>query len=164
MKMIALVLLILLAWLQYKIWLQDGGIPEVLQLEDEVVELQQDVSVLKERNASLDAEVQDLKKGLDAIEERARNEMGMIREGETYYQVIDRRDDGQDQDQDEGQMQDQVQDQVQDQEQDKDHQREQQTAEKPPTQASGSDQSPDGNEIDTRDDLQIDIGDNLIKR
>ena len=43
MKMIALVLLILLAWLQYKIWLQDGGIPEVLQLEDEVVELQQDV-------------------------------------------------------------------------------------------------------------------------
>ena len=57
MKMIALVLLILLAWLQYKIWLQDGGIPEVLQLEDEVADLQQDVSALKERNASLDAEV-----------------------------------------------------------------------------------------------------------
>ena len=51
MKIIALVLLILLAWLQYKIWLQDGGIPEVLQLEDEVADLQQDVSALKERNA-----------------------------------------------------------------------------------------------------------------
>ena len=89
MKILALVLLILLVWLQYKIWLQDGGIPEVLQLQQEVESVKIEVGKLEERNASLDAEVQDLKKGLDAIEERARSEMGMIREGEVYYQVID---------------------------------------------------------------------------
>jgi len=154
MKMIALVLLILLVWLQYKIWLQDGGIPEVLQLEDEVVDLQDDVSALKERNASLDAEVKDLKKGLDAIEERARNEMGMIREGETYYQVVDRRDDNQAQDQ--PQKQSLILD--------KDDQPEKQATEKNSTQATGSNESRGGDEVDTRIESQIDIKDNLIKR
>ena len=89
MKILAIVLFILLVWLQYKIWLQDGGIPEVLQLQQEVENVKTEVDKLEERNASLDAEVQDLKKGLDAIEERARSEMGMIKEGEVYYQVID---------------------------------------------------------------------------
>lgn len=88
MKSIAIVLLVLLVWLQYKIWLQDGGIPEVLQLQQEVDDVQAEVEKLRERNSSLDAEVRDLKKGLDAIEERARSEMGMIKEGEVYYQVI----------------------------------------------------------------------------
>ena len=89
MKIIALVLLLLLIWLQYKIWLQDGGIPEVIQLQEEVEEVKTEVEKLQERNSSLDAEVKDLKKGLDAIEERARSEMGMIKEGEVYYQVIE---------------------------------------------------------------------------
>ena len=89
MKIIIIVLLVLLLWLQYKIWLQDGGIPEVMQLQDEVREVADEVKKLRERNASLDAEVKDLKKGLDAIEERARSEMGMIRKGEVYYQVIE---------------------------------------------------------------------------
>ena len=88
-KIIAFVLLVLLIWLQYKIWLQDGGIPEVLQLQQEVEDVQLEVEKLRERNSSLDAEVKDLKKGLDAIEERARSEMGMIKEGEVYYQVIE---------------------------------------------------------------------------
>ena len=88
MKIIALVLLILFIWLQYKIWLQDGGLPEVIQLQKEVVQVKTEVEKLQERNASLDAEVKDLKKGLDAIEERARSEMGMIKQGEVYYQVI----------------------------------------------------------------------------
>lgn len=88
MKKIAFALLVLLIWLQYKIWLQDGGIPEVLQLQDEVEQVKAEVDSLQERNASLDAEVKDLKKGLDAIEERARSEMGMIKQGEVYYQVI----------------------------------------------------------------------------
>jgi len=78
----------LLIWLQYKVWLQDGGIPEVLQLEHEIEVVRVEVKTLKERNASLNAEVKDLKKGLDAIEERARSEMGMLKEGEVYYQVI----------------------------------------------------------------------------
>lgn len=89
MKIIAFVLLALLIWLQYKIWLQDGGIPELLQLQEEVEQVKTEVHKLRERNLSLDAEVKDLKKGLDAIEERARSEMGMIREGEIYYQVIE---------------------------------------------------------------------------
>jgi cell division protein FtsB len=88
-KTIALVLLVLLIWLQYKIWLQDGGVPEVLQLQQEVEEVRTEVQQLQERNSSLDAEVKDLKKGLDAIEERARSEMGMIKKGEVYYQVIE---------------------------------------------------------------------------
>jgi cell division protein FtsB len=88
-KIIAFVLLALVFWLQYKIWLQDGGIPEILQLEQEIEEFQSEVKSLKERNASLDAEVKDLKKGFDAIEERARSEMGMLKEGEVYYQVIE---------------------------------------------------------------------------
>ncbi len=84
MKIIAFVLLVLLIWLQYKIWLQDGGIPEVVQLQQEIEEVKTEVQQLQERNLSLDAEVKDLKKGLDAIEERARSEMGMIKEGEVY--------------------------------------------------------------------------------
>jgi cell division protein FtsB len=88
-KIIAIVLLFLLIWLQYKIWLQDGGVPEVLQLEQEVAAENAEVERLQERNQSLDAEVKDLKRGLDAIEERARSEMGMIKEGEVYYQVIE---------------------------------------------------------------------------
>lgn len=90
MKIIALVLLFLLIWLQYKIWLQDGGIPEIVQLQQEVEQVKTEVQKLSERNLSLDAEVTDLKKGLDAIEERARSEMGMIKQGEVYYQVIER--------------------------------------------------------------------------
>ena len=89
MKTIAFVLLLLLIWLQYKVWLQDGGIPEVLQLQEEVEEVTVEVKKLQERNSSLDAEVKDLKKGLEAIEERARSEMGMIKQGEVYYQVIE---------------------------------------------------------------------------
>ncbi len=89
MKIIALVLLGLLIWLQYKIWLLDGGIPEIVQLEQDVEQVELEVKQLRERNQSLDAEVKDLKKGLDAIEERARSEMGMIKEGEIYYQVIE---------------------------------------------------------------------------
>ena len=88
MKIIILILLVLLIWLQYKLWLGDGGIPEVLDLEREIVSVQTEVDRLKERNQALEAEVVDLKKGNEAIEERARSEMGMIKEGESYYQVI----------------------------------------------------------------------------
>ena len=87
--MLALVLLVLLLWLQYKLWLQDGGIPEVLQLQADVSALNKQVETLQERNRSLEAEVKDLKQGLEAVEERARSDLGMIRKGEVYYQVIE---------------------------------------------------------------------------
>lgn len=66
----------------------DGGIPEVLHLEKEVEKQQQHKKELEERNASLAAEVKDLKQGQEAIEERARSEMGMIGKDETFYQII----------------------------------------------------------------------------
>ncbi len=89
MKLVVLILFVLLIWLQYKLWLGDGGIPEVVELENEIETVQTEVNRLQERNKALDAEVQDLKKGIEAIEERARSEMGMIKQDEIYYQVID---------------------------------------------------------------------------
>ncbi len=90
MKLIVVILFVLLMWLQYKLWLGDGGIPEVLELEAEIETVQSEVNTLQERNRALNAEVMDLKKGIEAIEERARSEMGMIKKDEIYYQVIDR--------------------------------------------------------------------------
>ena len=89
MKLIVAILFVLLIWLQYKLWLGDGGIPEVLKLEGEIESVQGEVNTLQERNDALNAEVVDLKKGIEAIEERARSEMGMIKKDEIYYQVID---------------------------------------------------------------------------
>jgi cell division protein FtsB len=83
------ILLVLLVWVQYRLWLGDGGIPDVLRLETEVEIVRAETERLHERNLALEAEVHDLKQGLEAIEERARSEMGMIREGEAYFQVIE---------------------------------------------------------------------------
>ena len=94
MKLIVVILVVLFIWLQYKLWLGDGGIPEVLEMEREIDAVQVEVNRLEERNKALNAEVLDLKKGIEAIEERARSEMGMIKKDETYYQVIDRDFDG----------------------------------------------------------------------
>lgn len=89
MKLIGAILILLLIWLQYRLWLGDGGIPEVLGLEQEIETIQAQVSRLEERNQALAAEVSDLKKGIEAIEERARSELGMIKKDEIYFQVID---------------------------------------------------------------------------
>ena len=88
-KIISAILLLLLVLLQYRLWLDKGGIPEVVQLEKEVALASKEVDGLKERNQKLDAEVIDLKTGLEAIEERARSDLGMIKNDEVYYQVID---------------------------------------------------------------------------
>jgi len=88
LKWLLSLLIVLLLLLQYKLWVGDGGIPEVLHLQKEVAKQQQNKQNLEERNASLAAEVKDLKQGLDAIEERARSEMGMIGKDETFYQII----------------------------------------------------------------------------
>ena len=72
----------------YRLWVGDGGLPEVLHLQEEVETARQNRLELQERNNSLDAEVTDLKKGLESIEERARSELGMIGKDETFYQII----------------------------------------------------------------------------
>lgn len=88
MKWLLSLLIILFLLLQYKLWVGDGGIPDVLHLEKEVTKQKLHEQQLEERNAALAAEVKDLKQGLDAIEERARSEMGMIRKDEQFYQIL----------------------------------------------------------------------------
>ena len=87
---IALVaLVVLLAWLQYRLWFGEGGTRAVEQLQTRVAEQRRQNEGLTQRNAALAAEVADLKSGEAAIEERARNELGMIKPGETFYRVVD---------------------------------------------------------------------------
>jgi cell division protein FtsB len=76
--------------LQYRLWVGDGGVPSVIQLQQDVQQQQQVKHQLQERNAALQAEVEDLKQGLDAIEERARSELGMVRKDEQFYQIINK--------------------------------------------------------------------------
>lgn len=83
------VLVVLLALLQYRLWFADGGLLEVRRLHAQVEEQRQENERLRERNRALAAEVRDLKKGLDAVEARARSELGMVGEDETFYRVVE---------------------------------------------------------------------------
>ena len=89
MRILVAILLILLLVLQYDLWVGDGSLATVWHLQKEVDAQQLENTYLKERNETLAAEVKDLKTGLDAIEERSRNDLGMIKEGETYIQVVE---------------------------------------------------------------------------
>lgn len=89
MKWLTLSLALLLALLQYVLWFGDGGVSDLWQLEGQVAEQQSENERLTERNDALAAEVRDLKTGLEAVEARARLELGMIKEDEVFYQVID---------------------------------------------------------------------------
>ena len=88
MRVLLAVLLVLLLLLQYKLWLGEGGFTDVRRLEQRVAEQAQENELLSQRNRELEAEVQDLRQGVEAIEERARSELGMIREEEEFYQVV----------------------------------------------------------------------------
>ena len=88
MKYLAAALLILLVLLQYRLWFGDAGVGEVNRLRAEIEHQQAENELLRERNRTLGAEVQDLKKGTTAIEERARTDLGMIGRRETFYQVV----------------------------------------------------------------------------
>lgn len=92
MKLLAAGLLLLLVLLQYRLWLGDGGLHEVGQLKAEITRQREENAQLRERNRTLAAEVQDLKKGTTAIEERARTDLGMIGRSETFYQVVTPKD------------------------------------------------------------------------
>ena len=81
-------LLVIAFSLQFKIWFSDDGYRKSLKLKNAVAEQKVINNSLKDRNNSLDAEVLDLKKGSNAAEELARNDLGMIGESETFYQII----------------------------------------------------------------------------
>ncbi len=89
MKLITSLFLVLFLLLQYRLWIGNGSLTEVHHLRTAEVDLAEENNRLRERNQSLAAEVLDLKQGQEAIEERARSEMGMIKTGETFYQIID---------------------------------------------------------------------------
>ncbi len=92
MKFIVSMLVILLILLQYRLWIGNGSLTEVHHLEKQISKLADENRQLQERNLSMAAEVYDLKKGQAAIEERARSEMGMIKYGETFFQIVDSSD------------------------------------------------------------------------
>jgi cell division protein FtsB len=82
-------LLILIAGLQYRLWLGDGGIREYRETLQRIEELKQEGEQRQIRNAAIAADVRDLREGTEAIEERARHDLGMIKEGETFVQLYD---------------------------------------------------------------------------
>ncbi|MHB8447087.1 MAG: cell division protein FtsB [Rudaea sp.] len=89
LRYIALILLILLIALQIKFWTGEGGMRDVWRLQQRLSEQKAENVKLKQRNEALSAEVQDLKTGKGAIEERARSELGLIKPGEVFYQVVE---------------------------------------------------------------------------
>lgn len=92
MKAIALLVLllaVLLGWLQYAMWFGTGGSHEVDALRAQVEHQRAGNLQLQQRNEALAAEVDDLKSGGAAVEERARSELGMVKPGETFYRVVD---------------------------------------------------------------------------
>ncbi len=89
MRWLIWLLLALLLVLQYRLWVGDGSLAEVWDLYQQVEAQKEENHLLRERNQALDAEVKDLKQGLEAIEERAREELGMIRDDEVFYQIIE---------------------------------------------------------------------------
>ncbi len=88
MKWLSGLLLILLIALQYRLWVGHGSLAEVSRLRDEIVKQQVLNDRLETRNKLLESEVLELQQGVDSLEERARSELGMIKKGETYYQLI----------------------------------------------------------------------------
>ncbi|MGZ8226894.1 MAG: septum formation initiator family protein [Methylococcaceae bacterium] len=89
MKILIPIILLLIAHLQYRLWLGDGSIKEIKAYQLRLDELKKDVEEKRQRNEALYAEVEDLRKGQEALEEHARDELGMIKEGETFFQVIE---------------------------------------------------------------------------
>lgn len=88
MKKLTLLLIVLIGWLQYSLWLGKNGMHDHARVEDDLAVQQDNNAKLKSRNARLFAEINDLKSGQGAIEERARNELGMIKPGESFYRII----------------------------------------------------------------------------
>ena len=85
---IAIVVILLLS-VQYRLWIDADGYQALRQLQQELAQQRAKNQELRQQNRQLQAEVNDLKQGLAAIEERAREDLGMIKDGETFIQVID---------------------------------------------------------------------------
>ena len=89
MKIVIAVLIVLLLSVQYRLWIGEGSIAHRVELQRKILQQQNENDALRERNRILALEVDALKSGDDAIEERAREQMGMIKEGETFFMFVD---------------------------------------------------------------------------
>ncbi len=89
MRWLVLTLVVLLGVLQIRLWVGDGSLAELHALRGLIAETEAELAWMQARNSALAAEVEDLKTGLDAIEERARSELGMIQSGEVFLQVVE---------------------------------------------------------------------------
>ncbi len=90
MRILTIVFAALIALLQYPLWLGKGGWLRVWEIDRQVQAQKDSNAKLRARNDALDAEVRDLKQGYDAIEERARFELGMIKQDEIFFQILDK--------------------------------------------------------------------------
>ena len=93
MKLLAIALVSMIALLQYPLWLGKGSWLRVWEINQQLISQRETNKEWTVRNAGLDAEVRDLKQGYDAIEEIARSELGMIKQGEIFFQVVDNNED-----------------------------------------------------------------------
>ena len=89
MRWLTLMLAGLVVAVQYPLWAGKGGWFRVWEVDQQIAAQRESNAKLKARNVALDAEVRDLKQGLDAIEERARSELGMIRQDEIFFHLLD---------------------------------------------------------------------------
>lgn len=87
-RWIVVILISLLGLLQARLWFGKNSIADFTSMKSEVEEMQKQNANLKQRNALLKADISDLQLGLESIEERARNELGLIKEGETFYRIL----------------------------------------------------------------------------
>ena len=92
MRALLAILILLLVALQVKMWFGEGGYRDVQRLALRVDEQARENELLAQRNRELQAEVEDLRQGLEAVEERARGELGLIKENEEFYQVVPRKE------------------------------------------------------------------------
>jgi cell division protein FtsB len=92
LRTLTLIFVILIAALQYPLWLGKGSWLRVWDLNRQIETQKDKNEQLKARNGGMDEEVNDLKQGYDAIEERARTELGMVKQDEVFYQVVDPKD------------------------------------------------------------------------
>ena len=88
MRLLLIVLILLTAIIQYPLWLGKGSWSRVQELQNKIATQQETNEALVARNNALQAEVQDLRSGTQAIEERARAELGLVKEGEVFVQIL----------------------------------------------------------------------------
>ena len=88
MRLLIVALIIVFMALQFRLWFGDGSLSEVVKLSRELELQKQKLKQLEEKNRKLEAQVLDLQNGFDAYEEKARNDLGMIKKDETFFQIV----------------------------------------------------------------------------